>query len=247
MNLGGQPNNEIWYTTIDGVALSKDTLDNADFGANILTHKYEDGNGVITFDSAVTYIGHSAFHNCTSLESIILPKCVTEIGYDAFMDCTSLTSITIPDSVTEIRSDAFYGCTTALASVYITDLSAWCAIDFEKYTSNPLWNGASLYINGNAVYNELAIPDNITRISDYAFYGLGATLYPLTITSNITHIGAYAFDGCTIYYVKFEGAPPETVGTDIFGSNYSVPIIVPSEYLKDYQAKLPNYTNISAQ
>lgn len=311
MNLGGQPNNEIWYTTTDGVAV---TLGSQDFGANILTHTYEDGYGVITFDSAVTHIGEFAFRGST-LESINLPSRVTEIGYGAFWDCTSLPSITIPDSVTEIGDYAFYYCSSltsvtigngvtsigqeafeycssltsvtignsvnkigfrafgscdSLTSVYINDLASWCSIQFYDTMANPLHKGVSLYINGDIVYDELAIPDNITRISDYAFYGLGATLSSLTIPSNITDIGAYAFGDCEIYYLNIEegfyrqigdyafgsgirasvylyGAPTMSVGTDIFGSNYAdVSIYVPGEYLEEYQALLPQY-NITGE
>jgi hypothetical protein len=284
MNQGGQPNNEIWYTTTDGVAV---TLGSTDFGASILTHTYEDGNGRIIFDSAVTQIGYAvfggcstlasinlpnsisiismnAFSDCTSLTSITIPYGVTSIGWYAFSGCSSLTSITVPNSVTDIGAVAFGDC-ESLVSVYINDLASWCSIQFGDPTANPLHNGASLYVNGQIVPDDWSLPDSVTYISDYAFYGLGIALYDLKISSKISHIGMYAFNNCKIYYltidgglygqigdyafasdelssVAFKGAPTMNVGTDIFGSNYSeVSIYVPSEYLEEYKALLPQY------
>ena len=52
-------------------------------------------------------LGEEAFHDCTSLTSVVIPEGVTEIGVCAFAECTSLTSIVIPKSVTEIGKDAF--------------------------------------------------------------------------------------------------------------------------------------------
>ena len=62
---------------------------------------------------------------------------VNSIGLYAFVGCDGLTSITIPISVTTIEGDAFYNCEN-LESVYISDLSAWCKIDFAENDSNPL-------------------------------------------------------------------------------------------------------------
>ena len=80
------------------------------FTVNIVSNKYENGQGVITFDGVVTSIGYRAFGECTSLTSVEIPNSVTSIGYTAFAGCSSLMSITIPNSVTEIVSDAFENC-----------------------------------------------------------------------------------------------------------------------------------------
>lgn len=56
-------------------------------------------------------IGESAFEDCESVSSVIIPDNVTNINNLAFSHCTGLTSITIPESVTTINSMAFSHCT----------------------------------------------------------------------------------------------------------------------------------------
>ena len=68
----------------------------------------------------VTNIGYSAFENCTSLVTVLIPNSVSDIGNKAFYGCTSLASIEIPASVTSIGSRAFYGC-SSLTSIIIPE------------------------------------------------------------------------------------------------------------------------------
>ena len=63
---------------------------------------------------------------------------VTSIGSYSFIGYGNLTNIIIPGSVTSIGFRAFEQC-HAMNGVYITDISAWCNIDFRSsYVSNPL-------------------------------------------------------------------------------------------------------------
>ena len=141
----------------------------------------------------VTGIGNYAFFNYTRLTSITIPSSVTSIGGDAFSYCKSLTSITIPDGVTSIGGGAFSYC-TSLASVYITDIAQWCGIEFGSYDSNPLSYAHNLYLNGELV-TDLVIPDSVTSIGDYVFYGC-KNLTSITIPDSVTSIGDGAFGGC---------------------------------------------------
>lgn len=63
-------------------------------------------------EKTVTQIGSTAFCNCTSLTSVIIPANITSIGPNAFKNCTNLESVTFdPDiSLTAISNQAFYGC-----------------------------------------------------------------------------------------------------------------------------------------
>ena len=148
---------------------------------------------------AVTGIRNTAFYNCRSLTSVTIPDSVTNIGASAFEGCNGLTSITIPDSVTNIGCNAFELCEN-IYSVNITDLAAWCRITFGNNSSNPLNNLRTyrgyLYLNGELVEN-LVIPDSVTNIGNYAFYGC-ESLKSITIPDSVTSIGDYAFSGCSL-------------------------------------------------
>ena len=45
--------------------------------------------------------------NCTSLESITIPKDVQKIGCGAFSGCERLAEISLPDTIAEIDEEAF--------------------------------------------------------------------------------------------------------------------------------------------
>ena len=174
-----------------------------------------------TISDDVTKIGHAVFLVCDNLQSITIPDSVTEIDNWAFQSCTSLTSIAIPDSVTTIGYCAFYGCSSLtsvtlgkgietvggyafsgcgnLNAVHITDLSAWCRIDFTNKDSNPLTFARNLYLNSELV-TDLTIPSDITVIKDYAFFG-GSSIHNINLHNGITSVGIGAFVGCSIQSV----------------------------------------------
>ncbi len=147
-----------------------------------------------TIPNSVTAIGNSAFYNCSALTSIDIPNSVTSIGDGAFWGCSGLTSITIPNSVTFIGDGAFHDC-TGLTSVNIHDLDAWCKIDFHNFYSNPLYYAHHLFIDAEET-TDLVIPESVTSIGGYAFYGCTG-LTSVTIGKSVTSIGGYAFYGCT--------------------------------------------------
>ncbi len=137
-----------------------------------------------------------AFRYKTSLTSVKLPKTLKTIEKSAFDGCSGLTSITIPDSITSIGGGAFCGCSN-LTGVYITDITKWCAIEFEwsKVASNPLYYAHNLYLNGELV-TDLVISDGVTSIGNYAFYSC-SSLTSATISDSVTTIGKFAFSNCS--------------------------------------------------
>ena len=158
-------------------------------------------NGELTTDivipDGVEKIKDYAFYGFDGLKSVTIPDSVTSIGSYAFRNCTALTSVTIGNGVTTIvGSYAFSGC-TSLKDVYITDIAAWCNIDFEysyDFYSNPLYYASNLYINGELT-TDIVIPDGVEKIKDCAFYGFDG-LKSVTIPDSVTSIGTYAFYSC---------------------------------------------------
>ena len=147
----------------------------------------------VTIGNSVTSIGDGAFEDCSGLTSVTIGNSVTSIGEDAFWHCSSLTSVTIPNSMTSIGEGAFEDC-TELSKVYISDIATWCSISFGDYYANPLIYAHNLYLNGNKV-TDLIIPNSVTSIGDWAFWGCSLT--SVTIPNSVTSIGEYAFHGCT--------------------------------------------------
>lgn len=136
-------------------------------------------------------IGDYMFYACANLQNIVLPKNITSIGKYALTN-SKISSIEIPCSVTSIEDYAFDYC-ESLTSVYITDLLAWFKVSID-YRSSPLYNGATLYVNGEEL-KDLVIPNEITKIWGYRFEGC-KSIVKVTIHDNVTWIGPEAFRNC---------------------------------------------------
>lgn len=169
----------------------------------------------IKLPEGVTAIGDYAFSSCSSLNRMKLPEGVVTIGQDAFGFCTNLSSVTIPSSVTVIGRDAFDRC-EKLTEVSISDLDAWCRIDFANHYATPMYYAKNIQLNGNEIVSAIVpkdvtalnytfcgfkdltavtLPEGLTTIGDYAFYNCNS-LTDITIPESVTAIGRYAFYCC---------------------------------------------------
>ena len=247
--------------------------DDAFFGCTGLTS--------VTIGNSVTSIGENAFYNTgwynNQPEGILyLDNCclgykgneptgalsIKEgtrlIGSRAFYYCDGLTEVTIPNSVTSIGDDAFDYC-SRLTEVNISDLSAWCKIDFGNSYSNPLYYAQKLKLNGSEITN-LVIPNDITQIKQYAFFycnGLTSVTIPNSVTSigesafyycpgltsvtipnSVTKIDNMAFRNCDLRLIMSHCAIPPTCDGVVFGvngnDNYSALLMIPEGSLIDY-------------
>ncbi len=174
---------------------------------------YCSGLTSVTIPNSVTSIGASVLSNCSALTSITIPNTVTNIGENAFSGCSGLTSIDIPNSVTSIGYKAFYGC-KGLTSVTIpnsvTSIGDYAFEGCSGLTSIIVEEGNTVYDsrnNCNAIIETASntlvaccmntiIPNSVTSISDYSFYGCTG-LTSIDIPNSVTSIGDYSFYGCT--------------------------------------------------
>ena len=117
----------------------------------------------ITIPNSVTKIGDEAFCACESLQSVTIPNSVTSIGDKAFSWCNSLQSVTIPNSVRNIGNHAFRGCNICFFicnSTYFQNDDV-CLFNKDKTAIVSRIKDCVNYI----------IPNSVTSIGDYAFYG----------------------------------------------------------------------------
>ncbi len=157
---------------------------------------------IVLPDSLIS-IGDHTFDGCSALKSIVLPENVTSIGEYAFYNCSALTSVTFGSNIKTVDDGAFGGCTN-LNAVEISDLAAWCNIEFGGSGGNPLSReGVKLYLDGAAV-SELIIPEGVTSIGNYAF--CGTSFKSVTIPDNVANIGIYAFSRSAIERLTLNAA-----------------------------------------
>ena len=158
----------------------------------------------------VTNIGEFAFYGCSGLTAIDIPN-VTSVGNSAFVYCAGLTTVTMPN-VEIIEYGAFDSC-TGLMTVTMPNVETIRGFAFNKCTkltsmiideSNPNYSsdGGILFnhdrtvlITYPAVKGNYVVPDSVTSLLDYAFYGCTG-LISITML-NVTNIGDLAFAYCT--------------------------------------------------
>ncbi len=150
---------------------------------------------------------------------------VTSIYQNIFHWNNYITSVTLPHTLKEIGVKAFYECYN-LERVYITDLSAFCKIDFlgdDLATSNhanPLYNGADLYLNGQKLTN-LVIPSDVTYLSDDLFARC-SSIESVTVLQNVKEIGGSVFYDCPNLKTATISADTKVLGEFTFALSASL-------------------------
>jgi len=192
----------------------------------------------ITFGSSsanpLSFAHHLYSDENTEITKLVIPDGVTSIGSSAFSGCSGLTSVTIPNSVTSIGYSAFYGC-SGLEKVIVPnfDIKKWCSIDFGENGANPLQYAHRLYSDENTEITELVIPDDMTSISQYAFYGWNTYV---VIPETINPYGAFSRD-----YLKYAIYKSKTPPVDKYFNPIAYMIFVPEESVLEYKTMQKEY------
>lgn len=142
------------------------------------------------------HYAHNLYLNGEKVTELVIPEDVTAVTGRNFHG-GNFTSVTIHSGVKSFGPGVFSGC-SELTAVHITDLEAWCEIEYGHYGpstvfANPLYYARSLYLNGEKI-TELVIPDGVTRLKDDAF--AGGDMTSVRIPNSVTYIGECAFCDC---------------------------------------------------
>lgn len=147
-------------------------------GSEIDAYDFKDNKTIthVTVTDSVTWIGESAFENCSSLSELILPPTMEGINVNAFAG-TAITEVTVPAGITSLN--AFMNC-KKLSRVTLP----------EGLLKLGGFNGCtSLYT--------LELPESLEEIYSYAFEGSGLKF--LVIPDRVTWVGADALSSCRMY------------------------------------------------
>jgi len=199
--------------------------DNINWGIDNSGTLYISGNGEMS--ELTSEKDYPWYEYSDAITGIFIQEGVTSIGSFAFFDCDNVKTVTIPVSLKKINAGAFSP--KGGRNVYISDLTAWCNIDFivelEENeaiwlklidSSNPLYGYGKLYLNGQPV-SELIIPEGTEKISAAAFYYCDSIVSAI-IPSSVKVIENGAFANCSfLSKVTIENGV-EKIGAEAFQS-----------------------------
>ena len=159
-------------------------------------------------DKPVTEIAEGAFAGMGNLKAVSVPATVRAIGKDAFKDCGSLSSLRTP--VYTCEDAPWFGALFG-AETYETNGS------FVPVSLTTLVLTAGASIPDYAFYacrglETLALPETLTEIGAFAFYGCESLTYIPAGETSLTTVGERAFAGCDVLLSLSLPATVESMG-----------------------------------
>ena len=214
------PDNIAFDVNIAGIV---GTNKGSDMAESRIEYTYDENGDIIAAKGiGLTILPPHSFYGLSKLRTLDLSASpnLTKIDYYCCYDCRSLKEVILPASIETIETNCFYWNTYLETVRFMGDLSQWLAIKRNgigignESPSDP----TSLYVGGNLVSGIVEIPDEITVIPQYAFFGIsnitgvrfpeGCTeigtcafsecedITEITIPDTVTKIGRSAFNGC---------------------------------------------------
>ena len=188
----------------------------------------------IEFHCGLKLIGEHSFRGCCSLTEIVFPVGLEVIDYSAFYECDGLRKVIFPESVITVRSDAFSHCIN-LVDVYLPNSVESFGYGVFKDCPN------IKFISGNQGLVE-AIQNDSFRIENgvlMTYTGIGGDV---VIPENVTRIHDYAFSWCKgISSIRLPGSIQKVGKTPLSSTSCSVYVdewtSVATQFIKDAPIK----------
>ena len=200
-------------------------------------------------DYTVTSIAPNAFHNCDTLQSVVISHGTTKIGAHAFDDCDSLTSITLPSTVTIIGDYAFSGCEALEKAVIPSGVVEIGAYAFQHcYALRELLLPVTLQEIGEGAFQycyaleKVTVPNGVVKIGDWAFTYC-SKLREVSLPTTLTEIGTSAFYGTALKNTVIPSSVT-SIGSNAFNSGllYLYSQTVPETWTESWNTDRDLYT-----
>lgn len=192
-----QPNNQIWYTTTDGmpitgypVAYSYYNNDDNDQESSFVSNTYENGVGIITYEDPIVAVGYRDFpYNFSNLKTISFPSSMTRI-WEVCAGCNNLEIVTINGTLTAGSNPFPYSPKVTYAGPNAEIIPNFLVVD-DYLVAFSAGCGLEDITIGGAQYTSAGI----TRLG--ACFEGNNIIKSVTIKSPISIIGNEAFNGCS--------------------------------------------------
>jgi hypothetical protein len=220
---------------------------NSDGSLNIAQYTGPGGAVVIpntTNGLRITSIGDAAFFNNSTLAGVIVGTNVAIIADQAF-SYSSITAVALPASVTNIAFDSFLDCNSLTNITVATnnpDFSSAAGVLFNQ-------NQTILITFPEGKAGSYAIPNSVTNIGVYAFYG-SSNLTSVAISTNVNTIENYAFYNCpglTAITVNTNNLSYSSVAGVLFDKSQDILIQYPAGNLSISYSMPETVTNIGVE
>lgn len=183
------------YQSIDGLVYSKDgkTLSFVPRGAVD-----------ITVADGTEKIGAYACFICFRLETVKLPSTLKVVGSTAFHYCEAITEMDLPYGLERIEHSAFFG------------VENW---DCDYIPETVTYIGPYAFVE--CASDDIVIPESITEISEFAFWGYEETLKHISMPDGLKKIGNSAFSWAKNVKNIIIPTGVTSIGSDALACNYS--------------------------